>query len=76
MHGLKKRLWQITIMAAIALIVITFTPLVTPYNKYNPRLFGFPYTLWTGMLVSIGLVLLTVIGSILHRRANKKKRHD
>jgi hypothetical protein len=71
MRGLKKYLWYLTITAAVALIVITFTPLVTPYGKYTPRLFGFPYTIWTGILVSIGLVLLTAAGTLLHRGSNR-----
>ena len=71
MQGIKKYLWYLTIIAAFALIVITFTPLVTPYGRYTPRLFGFPFTIWTGILISVGLVLLTVVGSILHRGSNR-----
>lgn len=71
MQGIKKYLWYLTIIAALALVVITFTPLVTPYDRYMPRLFGFPYTIWTGILISVGLVLLTVVGSILHRGSNR-----
>ena len=70
-QGIKRRLWWLTIFLAAALVVITFTPLVTPAGRYTPLLFGFPYSLWTGIAVSVGLVLLTILGSVLHRGSNR-----
>ncbi|HER08441.1 MAG TPA: hypothetical protein ENO20_05975 [Bacteroides sp.] len=72
MQGIKKYLWYLTIIAAAALIVITFTPLVIPFGKHTPAVFGFPRTLWTGILISVGLVVLTAIGAILHRGSNRE----
>ncbi len=45
------------------IIVITFTHLVIPYNVYKPEFLGLPYSFWTGMLVSVILVGLTIYGS-------------
>ena len=54
------------------LVIITFTPLVTPPGKFKPFLFGMPYTIWTGIIVSAGLVILTFIGAIVHPGSDKK----
>lgn len=48
--------WRLTLGAAVLLSVLTFTPLVTPISTFRPTLLGVPYTLWTGILVTIGLI--------------------
>ena len=58
----NKRIWQICVAAVILIIIITFSPLVTGNGKINPFLFGLPYTLWMGILLTIVLVILTLIG--------------
>ncbi len=68
---MKRRLWWLTVCLAAGLVVITFTPLVTPAGRHTPSLLGFPYTLWTGIGVSVGLVLLTALAAILHRDSMK-----
>ncbi|MDN5211727.1 hypothetical protein QQ020_06685 [Fulvivirgaceae bacterium BMA12] len=62
----KSLYWIICRIAALMLVVITFTPLVMPAGTHGPALWGMPYTLWTGIIVSILLVLLTFIGTRIH----------
>ena len=61
----KKRntAWKITSIIAILLAIITFTPLVIPYNQATPMLGNVPYTLWAGILVYVLFVILTLIGT-------------
>jgi len=61
-----KRLWYSTVIIAIIFVILTFTPLVTPSGKYTPTLFGLPYTLWTGILISLGLVVITTVATFVH----------
>lgn len=63
----KHRLyWKITSITAIVLILVTFTPLIIAPGKINPKLFSMPYTLWTTILITIILVVLTYIGGKIH----------
>lgn len=66
MRNRQKRLWHITIIIAVAMVIVTFTPLVTPAGKYTPVFLGLPYTIWTGIIISVGLVVLTVIAAAIH----------
>ncbi|MGM0532618.1 MAG: hypothetical protein ACQER7_14820 [Bacteroidota bacterium] len=65
MKNKVKLRWYVVVSAVILLTVVTFTPLVTPVGQYKPELFGFPYTLWAGIVVGILLVLLTIYGSTI-----------
>ena len=58
-----KRRWNMVMIFAALIIIVTFSPLIIPYNVYKPELFGLPYSFWTGMLVSVILVGLTIYGS-------------
>jgi len=62
----QKRYWKITSIAAVVLILVTFTPLIITPGKINPKLFSMPYTLWTTILITIALVVLTYIGGRIH----------
>lgn len=66
MQKRRKGWWRLTVIIAIALVVLTFTPLVTPAGKHTPALIHFPYTLWTGIIISLGLTLLTLLAAIFH----------
>ncbi len=58
----KQKLYRrITVVTAVLLIIITFTPLVMADHKINPKLFSMPYTLWVSILITIVLVVLTYI---------------
>jgi len=67
----SKLIWRICQLGVILLSIITFTPLVIPVNIHLPELFGLPYTLWMGMLVSLCFTCLILIGIRVHPRANK-----
>lgn len=62
----KKSLWRITCILVVLFTAMAFSPLVIPPGKFEPELFGLPYTLWTGIGVSLILVILTLVGTKLH----------
>ncbi len=55
---------------AILLTVAAFSPLVIPPGQYRPLFMGMPYTLWTGILVSVLLVVVTFLGILVHPGQN------
>lgn len=71
----SNRYWIACCGAALILIVITFTPWVIPYGVHKPALWGVPYTLWTGIFITIGLVALSFIATRVHpaRKSEAKK---
>jgi len=58
----KKLIWKICVAAVLLIIILTFSPLVIAHGKTDPFLFGLPYTLWVGMVLTIFLVIITLIG--------------
>ena len=63
---------QILDITAVTLAIATFTPLVIPQYQTSPKLAGVPYTMWTGVLVSILFVVLAYLAS----RWQQKDFHD
>ena len=57
-----KKAFNISAILALLCITIVFTPLLTPYNTISPLLFGMPYSLWTGIVATIFMVILTYLG--------------
>jgi len=69
---LKKHIYEIiTILAAITLIVISFTPAVIPKNIYKPLFISLPYSLWMGILVTLILIVLTYISTRVHKESKR-----
>ena len=66
----------LTILLAIAVVIISFTSLVIPENVYKPLLFGMPYSLWMGILVSLLLLLLTWAATRFHPEAREAKKRE
>lgn len=62
----RKLYWRITAAVAVVLILITFTPLVLSKGKIEPKFLSMPFTLWTSILITIALVVLTYIGGRVH----------
>jgi len=58
----NKRLWNIIVTAVILIIAITFSPLIINPGKITPSILGLPFTLWTSILLTIALVILTYLG--------------
>jgi hypothetical protein len=50
---------------ALILVVITYTPVILHPGKIDPKFLSMPYTLWTSILITIVLVLLTYLVSRL-----------
>jgi len=65
--------WKICIVIFLILTIISFTPLVIPQGRYTPELFGIPYTMWTGFLVTVLFVILTFIGMKMHPSSQDKE---
>lgn len=62
----RRFYWRLCYGMTILLSLLTFTPLVTPLGTYEPMVLGLPYTLWTGILLTIGLVALTYAAGRLY----------
>jgi len=61
----KKIFRFILVGVASVLVAITFTPVILHPGKINPKFLFMPYTLWTSILITILLVLLTYLVSRL-----------
>ena len=70
----KKNLWRACCGAMVVLSIVSFTPLIIPAGQYAPMLAGLPLTLWTGMLVSAVMVLLTLAGALVHPTDDDEER--
>ncbi len=58
----NKLLWRICVTTVILVITVTFSPLIIAPDKINPAVLGMPFTLWTSILTTILLVVLTYLG--------------
>lgn len=56
-------LWRFCCAGFFLLSAAAFTPLVIPKDVDTPYLFGMPRTLWAGISISIGLVIVITIAS-------------
>ena len=61
----KKILRYVVVGVALVLTVLTYTPVVLHPGKIDPKLLSMPYTLWTSILITVLLVLLTYLVSRL-----------
>lgn len=62
----RRMYWRITAALAVFLILITFTPLIIPAGVTEPRLFSMPFTLWSSIIITVVLVVLTYAGGKFH----------
>ena len=53
-------------LMAVLLAALGLSPLVIPAGISEPSVLGMPYPLWTGILVTACLILMTYIGSRVH----------
>ena len=58
--------WRGCVVAAVGLTIVTFSPLVLSPDVIEPTVFGLPRTLWTGLLVTAGFLIATIIGAAVH----------
>ena len=59
----KSHVWKTCCISCILLNIVSFTPLVIPPQIAEPFVFGMPRTLWAGLLISFGLMIVTIIGA-------------
>lgn len=62
----KDKIYRLLILLALVLCILSFTPLVMPYGRFTPAFLHLPYTLWTGILVSVLFVVLTWLAARNH----------
>lgn len=66
----KARIWTLCKIAVGLLIILTFTPLITPSGVHAPYFMDMPYTLWVGILEALLLVGITWLGTRVHPGKN------
>jgi len=62
----KRILRYFLVGIAILLVILTFTPVILNPGRIEPKLISLPYTLWSSILITIVLVLLSYLASRLH----------
>ena len=67
MNDKNRKYWRILRTVAIVLCILVFTPLIIPEGVYKPELLGIPYSLWTSFLITVALVVITYLGTRVHR---------
>lgn len=63
-------IWRLLVVAAIVLVIACFAFVFVPGGD-SPSLFSMPYILWTGILATVLLVVLTFLGSRFFSSKNK-----
>jgi hypothetical protein len=69
----RKAIWYACTAGVVLLCALCFSPLVIPAGESQPALMGLPRSLWLGLLLYIGVVLLTVIATRVHPEAGDRK---
>jgi len=47
-------------------MILAFSPVFIPTGVIAPKLFGMPYTLWSGILLCIVMVIITYVATLVH----------
>lgn len=74
-YSAKKKLWIVCYISVVIISAIGLSPLVVPNYVFEPKLFGAPYSLWMGFVLTSLLVVLTFLGSRVHPGEDNSK-HD
>lgn len=61
----KQILRSLLVVFAISLVILTFSPVILNPGKLEPKVLSMPFTLWTSILITIVLVVLTFLVSKL-----------
>ncbi len=69
----SKKAWNVCIVLFCLICVISFSPLIIPQNNIHPELLGIPFSLWSGFLLTVALVVLTYIGTRVHPGGDKEE---
>ena len=57
-------MWMTIQILTVALCVFAFTPWVVSPKVYTPLILGLPYSLGAGILVSVALLGLVILGAM------------
>ncbi|HET6568612.1 MAG TPA: hypothetical protein VFG50_11660 [Rhodothermales bacterium] len=71
MKNKRHTYWTACWICAVVLSILTFTPLVSA-GEAAPYIAGIPHALWAGILVTIGFIVLTYVGSRVHPMAEEE----
>lgn len=66
-----KRKWNFIVVAALLLTLLTFSPWVLNASS-EPRLFSMPYTLWTSIITTVLMVIITLWGGEVFKKMKGK----
>jgi hypothetical protein len=70
--GSSRALWILIILLLTPAVVV---PLWVPlYDKWDPRLFGFPFFFWFQFALILGASVLTIAAFVLSRAADRRDR--
>lgn len=58
-----KLLRYLIVGLVVFLVLITFTPVILRTGKIEPKLLSMPFTLWSSLLITILIVVLTYLFS-------------
>lgn len=67
----KENIWTIIKLVTIILCMVAFSPIVVSPREHLPYLIGLPFSLGAGILVSIGLILLVILGACFATQNNE-----
>ncbi len=59
----NKKRWYVIVAIVIVLVVVTFSPIILSPGRIEPKFLSLPFTLWSGMLLTIVVVILTYLAS-------------
>ncbi len=63
---MKDRIWKITMILTIILLILTFSPMIIPKHIYKPEIAGLPYSLWMSFLVTILMLFNIILATRFH----------
>jgi len=67
-----KKIQILLVVLFLLITAATFSPLVIPQGVTEPWLFSMPRTLWSGILISILLAILTLVAAFTIKTEDKK----
>ncbi|MGB1019900.1 MAG: hypothetical protein ACPGVF_02235 [Flavobacteriaceae bacterium] len=73
--GLKKveRQWKLIVIGVILLGIASVSPWIIAPHKVEPYWLGMPFALWTSILFTVFIILLTAVGGVVFSRKQNLK---
>lgn len=70
----NSNLWALTQLLVVALCVFAFSPFVLSPGTSTPEFFGLPRSLGLGLLVSLGFLVLLILGALFAPGDDSRKK--